>query len=114
MDKGLEKIATAGTTGPCQREYRLSVIAKTDNSLSGYIAAWDWSTDIIMKNYYFQRALEITRQLPTRMNYSKSYLFCTDIGKDEVANQLLVELKEKYPVFSCFHTFALKVAGFIK
>jgi len=114
MDKAIEQILAEDATAPNQREYRLAVIADTDTSIDGYVAAWNMSNDSFMKNYHFQKALEVTKANPTIMNYSKAYLFCTDIGKDAVAAQLLIQMAEQYPIFSHVHKLPLKIAALIR
>lgn len=110
----LTEVLAKGAQPSDQKEFILEVIADNDKSLSGYIAAWHLSADDFMKNRYFLRAVEATRQEPTRMNYSEAYLFCRDIGEEEAAEQLLEEMAEIYPLFSTFHILALKTAALVK
>ena len=86
-------------------------MADADASFEGYIAAYALSNDGFMKHRHFRRAIEVARQNPTRMSYSRAYLFCKDIGKDEMAEQLLNEMREKYPIYSIFNILPLTLAG---
>lgn len=113
-DAAIERILAEDATGPHQQEYRLAIMADTDDSVGGYITAWNMSQDPVVKNRYFQRILEITRKNPTRTNYSKAYLFCRDAGKNEVAEQLLNEMSERYPLFSKIQVTPLKMASLFK
>ena len=114
MEKAIEQILEEGLTAPHQQESRLAIMADADASLGGYIAAYGLSDDALMKHRHFQMAIEVARQNPTRMNYSRAYLFCKDIGKDEMAEQLLNEMWEKYPIYSIFNTLPLRMAGLIR
>lgn len=112
--KDIEQLLAEGATAPNQQEYRLAVMADADASLSGYITAWYMSSDVLMKNWHFQRAVEVTRHNPTRRNYSRAYLFCRDIGKEETAGQLLDEMKERYPLFCSVQALSLKMAALFR
>lgn len=111
MDKTIEQILEEWAMESYQEEYRLAEMADTNGSIGAYITAYDISNDVFMKNYYFQRAVEVARQNSTRNNYSVGYLFCKDIGREEMAEELLTEMWERYPIFTALQILPLKIAG---
>ena len=114
MDKVMEQILAEEATAPNQFEYRLALMAESDNSLEGYITAWNMSKDTLMKNNHFQRALDFVRQHPSRINYLRGYTFCRDIGKTEVASELGTEMRSRYPIVSAINILAIRLTGLFR
>lgn len=94
--------------------YRLTLMAEERDSVEGYIVAWGLSSDAIQRHYFFQRAIQKVRDRPTRMGYSRAYLFSMDIGSAEVAQEMLEEFEERYPFFFMIYFLPLGFASFLK
>lgn len=108
MDRPIVQMLKVGDA-PIHQECRLAEMAEANGTLGGYIAAWHLSDDVISKNTYVRKVAEATRQNPTRMDYSRAYMFCSNAGNEELAEQLWGEMREKYPFYTLFHSMPLKL-----